>query len=93
MVFPNLFTRDSHMDTAAVQQPSVMPIAGLHDGMKQAHDSLIARLKTVRSEQARLAQLEFELTTSINAIAAGAKVLNEAIRVETTTEISEADLG
>ena len=88
MVLPNLFHRDSKMDTSSVPEPEVMPIHALHSSMKDAHDSLLHRLKVVQAEQRRLQALEFELVTALNSITAGAKVLSEARRVESEVQIS-----
>ena len=88
MVLPNLFHRDTKMDTSSVPEPEVMPIHALHDAMKQSHDALLQRLKTVQAEQRRLQALEFELATALNSLTAGAKVLSEARRVESEVQIS-----
>jgi hypothetical protein len=92
MVLPNLFHRDSKMDTSSVPEPEVMPIHALHSSMKDAHDSLLHRLKVVQAEQRRLQELEFELTTALNSITAGAKVLADARKVETEVQIQVEDI-
>ena len=92
MVFPNLFNRDVTMDTAKVPEPAVMPIHALHAAMKESHDALLHRLKVVQAEQRRLQELEFELTTALNSIAAGAKVLSEAKKVEAEVKVQVEDI-
>lgn len=92
MVFPNLFHRDAAMDVSTVPEPEIMPIHALHASMKDAHDSLLHRLKVVQAEQRRLQELEFELATALNSIAAGAKILADARKVETEVQIQAEDI-
>lgn len=92
MVFPNLFHRDTKMDLSTVPEPEVMPLQALHSAMKDSHDSLLHRLKVVQAEQRRLQELEFELLTALNSIAAGAKILADARKVETEVQIQVEDI-
>lgn len=92
MVLPNLFHRDSRMDVSPVPEPEMMPIHALHSAMKESHDALLHRLKTVHAEQRRLQELEFELTTALNSITAGAKILADARKVETEVQIRVEDI-
>lgn len=92
MVFPNLFNRDARMDTSPIPEPETMPIHALHSAMKESHDALLHRLKTVQAEQRRLQELEFELTVSLNSITAGAKVLADARKIEDDVKIQVEDI-